>query len=64
MRDDKVPTRLQEDETVVFRLGQIEDGKIAPYYPVQDGDTRRPWALSEVAIVKRHADGLPRRPAP
>lgn len=59
MRDDKVPTRLQEEETVVFRLGQIADGKIAPYYPVRDGDTRRAWALSEVAIVKRHADGVP-----
>lgn len=59
MRDDKVPTRLQEDESVIFRLGRIEDGAVIPYYGTGEGGLRQAWALSEVGIAKRHASGVP-----
>ena len=54
--DTITPTRLG-DPVTVFRLGKIEDGKIAPYYA--DANTARAWALSEVSISRRRATGVP-----
>jgi CRISPR-associated endonuclease/helicase Cas3 len=56
MRDDKVPTRLQDEPSTVFRLGRFSDGKIVPWI---EADAKQAWALSEVSIAQRHADGVP-----
>jgi CRISPR-associated endonuclease/helicase Cas3 len=58
MRDDKIPTRLEEQPSTVFRLGLLSDGKIVPWI-MREADTRRAWALSEVSIASRHANGVP-----
>jgi CRISPR-associated endonuclease/helicase Cas3 len=55
--DKIVATRLGEPVTT-FRLGQIKDGVIVPWYA--DEDTMRAWALSEVSISQRRADGVPK----
>jgi CRISPR-associated endonuclease/helicase Cas3 len=57
MRDDKVPTRLQDEPSAVFRLGRLSDGRIVPWI---EGDAKRAWALSEVSIAQRHANGVPK----
>ena len=56
MRDDKIPTRLQEEPSTVLRLGRFSDGKIVPWI---EADAKRAWALSEVSIAQRHANGVP-----
>lgn len=58
--DTMTPTRLGEPVTV-FRLGKIEGGSIMPW--CQAETATRAWALSEVSIAKRKADGIP-SPAP
>ena len=58
MRDDKIPTRLEDEPSTVFRLGLFSAGKIVPWI-MREADTRRAWALSEVSIAQRHANGVP-----
>lgn len=45
--DVRTPTRLA-DARIVIRLARIEEGRVVPWFP--DQDTRRAWALSEVAV--------------
>lgn len=54
--DTVTPTRLG-DPVTVFRLGRIENGAIVPYYP--DPSPNHAWALSEVSVSRRRADGVP-----
>jgi CRISPR-associated endonuclease/helicase Cas3 len=54
--DTVTPTRLG-DPVTVFRLGRIEDGVIVPWYP--DSSPSHAWALSEVSLSRRRADGVP-----
>lgn len=54
--DTITPTRLG-DPVTVFRLGKIEDGAIVPWYP--DEKLERSWALSEVSLSQRKANGVP-----
>lgn len=54
--DTITPTRLVEAVTV-FRLGTIEGATVQPWY--QDENPARAWALSEVSIARRKADGVP-----
>ncbi len=58
MRDDKIPTRLEDEPSTVFRLGLFSAGKIVPWI-MREADTRQAWALSEVSIAQRHANGVP-----
>ena len=54
--DTVTPTRLG-DPVIVFRLGRIENGAIVPWYP--DRSPNHAWALSEVSLSRRRADGVP-----
>ena len=54
--DTVTPTRLG-DPVTVFRLGRIENGGIVPWYP--DSSPDHAWALSEVSVSRRRADGVP-----
>lgn len=54
--DTITPTRLGDPQTV-FRLGKIDGGIIAPWYP--DGHPARAWALSEVSLSRKRASGVP-----
>lgn len=54
--DTVTPTRLG-DPVTVFRLGLVENGAIVPWYP--DPDPNHAWALSEVSLSRRRADGVP-----
>jgi len=54
--DQIVQTRLG-DPVTVFRLAKIEGERIVPYYP--DENLGRAWALSEVSLSRRKADGVP-----
>ena len=60
--DRKISTRLEEEPSVVFRLGKIEDGEVVPWCraedPKSEKDLRLAWALSEVSIQQRHASGV------
>jgi CRISPR-associated endonuclease/helicase Cas3 len=64
-RDDrKIPTRFEEELSVVFRLGLMSNGQIVPWW--SDGidrndarQKRQAWALSEVSIQQRRASGVP-----
>lgn len=58
--DTITPTRLGEPVTV-FRLAKREAGRIVPWYPVAetDGDLTRAWALSECAVSRKKASGVP-----
>jgi CRISPR-associated endonuclease/helicase Cas3 len=56
--DTVTPTRLG-DPVTVFRLGRVENGAIVPWYP--DPDPYHAWALSEVSLSRRRADGVPNR---
>ena len=56
--DTITPTRLGQAMTV-FRLSRIVDGQIVPWCRSDDGDDRRSWALSEVSLAQRRADGVP-----
>jgi CRISPR-associated endonuclease/helicase Cas3 len=48
-RDTRVKTRLGED-TITLRLARMEDGTVVPWMPIEGGDVRRAWALSEVNL--------------
>ncbi len=52
-------TRLGEP-TIVFRLGKLIAGRIAPYYndAALQHDVRRAWTLSEVSIAARRATNV------
>ena len=54
--DTITPTRLGEPVTV-FRVGKIEAGQIVPW--CQADELARAWALSEVSINQKKADGVP-----
>jgi CRISPR-associated endonuclease/helicase Cas3 len=54
--DTLTPTRLG-DPVTVFRLGRIENGAIVPWYA--DRSLNHAWALSEVSLSRRRADGVP-----
>jgi CRISPR-associated endonuclease/helicase Cas3 len=56
LADTITPTRLGEPVTV-FRMGRVSNGAIMPWYP--DGSLARAWALSEVSLSRRRADGVP-----
>jgi len=56
MRDTITPTRLG-DPVTVFRLGRLENGRIVPWCP--DQHLTRAWALSEISISQKKADGVP-----
>jgi CRISPR-associated endonuclease/helicase Cas3 len=55
-RDTRVKTRLAE-ETITLRLAHMEAGRILPWMPIEDGDLRRAWALSEVSVRKSQCSG-------
>ena len=55
--DSRTPTRLG-DETIILRLARVEDGRIVPWAAIEDGDTRRAWALSEVSVRLSRCRGL------
>ncbi len=62
--DRKISTRLEEESSVVFRLGRLSDGRIVPWcsekVDMNDARQRRQaWALSEVSIQERRASGVP-----
>ncbi|MCL4768541.1 MAG: CRISPR-associated helicase Cas3' [Hyphomicrobiaceae bacterium] len=54
--DTVTPTRFG-DPVTVFRLGRVENGAIVPYY--LDPSPNHAWALSEVSLSRRRADGVP-----
>jgi len=60
--DRKISTRLEEEPSVVFRLGRIANGEVVPWCDAEDPksekDLRLAWALSEVSIQQRHASGV------
>jgi CRISPR-associated endonuclease/helicase Cas3 len=55
--DHIVATRLG-DPTTVFRLATRAGDKIVPWYA--DDVPARAWALSEVSLARRMADGVPK----
>ena len=55
--DQIVSTRLGEPVTT-FRLAKRDGDRLVPWYP--DESVMGAWALSEVSIVRRKADGVPR----
>jgi CRISPR-associated endonuclease/helicase Cas3 len=62
--DRRISTRLEEEPSVVFRLGLVSDGKIVPWcsekIDMNDArQKRQAWALSEVSIQTRRASGVP-----
>lgn len=57
--DTITPTRLGQPMTV-FRLGKNENGQVVPWCKADDDDLRRSWALSEVSLAQRRADGVPK----
>lgn len=58
--DQMVMTRLGEEVTV-FRLARWDNGRLVPWagLPEDDRDIMRAWALSECAVRKKKADGVP-----
>lgn len=54
--DQIVATRLGEPVTV-FRLARLDGNAVVPWYP--DEQPMRAWALSEVSLARRKADGVP-----
>jgi CRISPR-associated endonuclease/helicase Cas3 len=60
-RETRVKTRLGE-ETITLRLARIESGRIIPWMPVENGDLRRSWALSEVSLRKSRCSGADNPP--
>ncbi len=54
--DQVVSTRLGEP-VITFRLARRDRDRIIPWYP--DDIAMRAWALSEVTIASRKADGVP-----
>jgi CRISPR-associated endonuclease/helicase Cas3 len=55
--DTYTPTRLEDRPHVTLRLALLVDGKIVPY--ADDPDTRRAWALSEVAVAQYRIASCP-----
>src|SRR5262249_37666482 len=55
-RDTRVKTRLAE-ETITLRLACMEGRRIVPWMPIEDGDARRAWALSEGSVRKAQGSG-------
>jgi CRISPR-associated endonuclease/helicase Cas3 len=57
--DHKYPTRLEEEPSVLFRLGKVANGEIVPWFEDENDNIKLSWALSEVSIAKRRASGVP-----
>ena len=55
-RDTRVKTRLAE-ETITLRLARVEAGGIVPWTPIEDGDPRGAWTLSEVNLRRSRCSG-------
>jgi CRISPR-associated endonuclease/helicase Cas3 len=55
-RDTRVRTRLGED-TITLRLARMELDRVVPWIPIEDGDARRAWALSELSLRRSQCAG-------
>lgn len=58
--DVRTPTRLG-DAQITFRLAQMDNGVVVPWYPHEE--TWRAWALSEVSVRATRLSGAPEHPA-
>ena len=55
--DTRTPTRLGEP-TRMLRLARWDGRTLAPWWPVENGDARRAWRLSEVSVLARRVDDV------
>lgn len=55
--DQEVGTRLGA-ETWTLRLARLEGDDVVPWAPIEDGDRRCAWALSEVSLRKLKGEAL------
>lgn len=56
-RDTRARTRLGED-TITLRLARVDAGQIVPWAPIEGGDIRGAWALSEVSLRRSRCSGV------
>lgn len=63
-RDDRTPTRLDEDPQVTLRLARVRNGRIEPYAGAEaPEESWRAWRLSEVGVPARYVGGEAPPPA-
>ena len=52
-KDEHFPTRLSPPQITLVLASHGPDGALIPYAEVEDGNTARAWAMSEVSVSRR-----------